>query len=80
VYRSRAWRGKQVCAGLATPLRLADYLKQFLLRQSPDLPPDLCEQAQGSPLFAQFSPGAANWLCRRAELPDTALTFAFEQD
>ena len=56
---------------------LADYVKQ-LIRNSAELPIDLREQAQGSRLFAQYCPGASQWICRPGELPATDLTFAFE--
>ena len=57
---------------------LADYLKQ-VLRDSPELPGDLRQQARFSAYFAQYCPGAPGWLCRPHELPGTDLTFAFER-
>jgi hypothetical protein len=57
---------------------LADYVKQ-IMRNSPELPPDLRDQARGGRMFAQYCPGAQNWLCRPSELPGTDLTFAFER-
>jgi hypothetical protein len=57
---------------------LADYLKQ-ILRDGPELPSDLRQQARFSAFFGQYCPGAPGWLCRRSELPGTDLTFAFER-
>jgi hypothetical protein len=57
---------------------LADYLKQ-ILRDSPELPSDLRQQARFSAYFGQYCPGAPGWLCRPSELPGTDLTFAFER-
>jgi hypothetical protein len=65
---------------------LADYVKQILLGSTlpgggpnPNLPQDLAQQAQGSKYFAQYCPGGTRWLCRPTALPDSDLTFAFEQ-
>jgi hypothetical protein len=64
---------------------LAGYLKSVLLGPAQavphgaSLPPDLAAQSAGSRYFAQYCPGAPNWLCRPGELPGTDLTFAFEQ-
>jgi hypothetical protein len=57
---------------------LADYLKQ-LLRNSPELPADLRQQAQTSPYVARYCPGGLSWLCRPQDLPSTYLAFAFER-
>lgn len=69
--------------GLTQGLLLADYLKAVLLgplapAYGASLPADLAAQAAGSRFFAQYCPGAPDWLCRPAELPGTDLTFAFE--
>ena len=65
---------------------LADYVKQILIgptmpggAANPNLPADLAQQAQGSKYFAQYCPGGTRWLCRPNDLPDSDLTFAFEQ-
>jgi hypothetical protein len=65
---------------------LADYVKQILLGSTlpggsanPNLPPDLAQQAQGSKYFGQYCPGGTRWLCRPGDLPNSDLTFAFEQ-
>jgi len=65
---------------------LADYVKQILFgptlpggQPNPNLPVDLAQQAQGSKYFSQYCPGGTRWLCRPAALPDSDLTFAFEQ-
>jgi hypothetical protein len=65
---------------------LADYVKQILLgptlpggTSNPNLPQDLAQQAQGSKYFGQYCPGGVHWLCRPTALPDSDLTFAFEQ-
>jgi hypothetical protein len=65
---------------------LADYVKQILFgptlpggASNPNLPVDLAQQAQGSKYFSQYCPGSTRWLCRPAALPDSDLTFAFEQ-
>lgn len=65
---------------------LADYVKQIMLgstlpggASNPNLPLDLAQQAQGSKYFGQYCPGGVRWLCRPSALPDSDLTFAFEQ-
>jgi hypothetical protein len=65
---------------------LADYVKQILIgptmpggAPNPNLPADLAQQAQGSKFFGQYCPGGTRWLCRPNDLPDSDLTFAFEQ-
>jgi hypothetical protein len=65
---------------------LADYVKQIMLGSTlpggvsnPNLPLDLAQQAQGSKYFGQYCPGGTRWLCRPSALPDSDLTFAFEQ-
>jgi hypothetical protein len=65
---------------------LADYVKQILIgptmpggAANPNLPLDLAQQSQGSKYFAQYCPGGTRWLCRPNDLPDSDLTFAFEQ-
>lgn len=65
---------------------LADYLKQIMLGSTlsggapnTNLPPDLAQQAQGSKFFGQYCPGGTRWLCRPADMPNSDLTFAFEQ-
>ncbi|MCA1647661.1 MAG: hypothetical protein LC797_20100, partial [Chloroflexi bacterium] len=65
---------------------LADYVKQIMLgstlpggASNPNLPQDLAQQAQGSKYFGQYCPGGVRWLCRPNALPDSDLTFAFEQ-
>ena len=62
--------------GVTRGILLADYVKGIL--RGADLPPDLREQANGSPLFTQYCPGAPAWLCRPDDLLGTDLTFAFE--
>jgi hypothetical protein len=62
--------------GKTQALLLADYLKDIL--RGRDLPDDLAAAARGSKYFAQYCPGANQWLCRPADLPATDLTFAFE--
>jgi hypothetical protein len=56
---------------------LADYVKQ-MMKDSPQLPIDLREQARTNRMFNQYCPTSANWLCRPNELPATDLTYAFE--
>jgi hypothetical protein len=56
---------------------LADYLKA-ILRNSPDVPADLRDQARSSRFFAQYQPGQPGWLARPGELEATDLSFAFE--
>jgi len=56
---------------------LADYLKQ-MLRDSPEEPDDLRQQARGSRFSAEYCPGRPGWLCRPNDLPNSDLTFAFE--
>jgi hypothetical protein len=63
--------------GVTRGILLADYLKSILTGQN--VPADLRQQAQGSRLYAQYSPGAQMWLARPWDLPGTDLTFAFEQ-
>jgi hypothetical protein len=65
---------------------LADYVKQILIgptmpggAANSNLPADLAQQSQGSKYFAQYCPGGTRWLCRPNDLPDSDLTFAFEQ-
>jgi hypothetical protein len=55
---------------------LADALKSVLLGQGPA---DLQLQMQGSRFFKQYCPGQPRALCRPDVLPNTNLTFAFEQ-
>jgi hypothetical protein len=55
---------------------VGDYLKAVLTGK--DLPLDLAADMQGSRYSGQYSPGAAGWLARPSDLPDTDLTFAFE--
>jgi hypothetical protein len=63
---------------------LADYLKSVMLgptwapQKGSSLPPDLNQQAQGSPQYAQYCPGETRWMCRPNALPGTDLTYAFE--
>jgi YVTN family beta-propeller protein len=54
---------------------LADYLKSILTGQN--LPPDLNQEAQGSPFFRQYDPSALNWVHNPSLLPNTDLTNAF---
>jgi N-acetylmuramoyl-L-alanine amidase len=56
-------------------LLLADYLKSVLTLRN--LPPDLAEQAQRSPFYAQIDPGQPLWLRRPGALPGSDLTDAF---
>jgi hypothetical protein len=63
-------------SGRSQGLLLADYVKSIL--RGRDLPADLAQAARGSKYFAQYCPGAAQWVCRAGELPATDLTFAFE--
>ncbi len=68
-------------AGIGTEsLLLADYLKQIMLGpNAPNLPQDLQQQASGSKFYSQYCKGGTRWLCRPNDLPNTDLTFAFEQ-
>jgi hypothetical protein len=63
--------------GTTEPLLLADYQKSIMTLKN--LPDDLKAQAQGSKFYGQYCPGGTRWLCRPADLPNTDLTFAFEQ-
>jgi hypothetical protein len=54
---------------------LADYFKQ-VMRDSPDLPADLRQQAIGNRFFGQYCPNGPRSLCRELILTD--LSFAFE--
>jgi hypothetical protein len=63
--------------GVTRGILLADYLKSILTGQG--LPDDLRQQARGTRLYAQYSPGAPLWLARPADLPGTDLSWAFEQ-
>jgi hypothetical protein len=55
---------------------VADYLKSVITNQN--LPPDLAVDMRNSRFFAQYAPGAPNWVARPAELQNTDLTNAFE--
>jgi hypothetical protein len=54
---------------------LADYLKAILTGQN--LPPDLSQEAQGSPFLNQYDPTAPSWVHNASLLPNTDLTNAF---
>ena len=54
---------------------LADYFKAILTGQN--LPPDLAQEAAGSPFRDQYDPGAPNWVRNPNLLPNTDLTDAF---
>jgi hypothetical protein len=54
---------------------LADYLKAILTGQH--LPPDLAQEAQGSPFAQQYDPSQLHWVRDPNLLPDTDLTDAF---
>jgi len=62
--------------GLTQPLLLADYLKSIMTGR--DLPPDLEQQAIGSPFYRQYDLGKPRSLARPAKLPGTDLEGAFE--
>jgi hypothetical protein len=71
--------------GETSGILVADYLKAIMLgdraaHYGANLPGDLRSQAESSPLFGQYCPGAPGWLCRPAELPGTDLTVAFERE
>jgi hypothetical protein len=63
--------------GLTQGVLLADYLKATIIGQP--LPPDLLQEAAGSPYFQQWAPSQPNFLARPGELPNTNLTNAFYQ-
>lgn len=54
---------------------LADYLKSIFTGQN--LPPDLNQEARGSPFYMQYDPSAPNWVHNPSSLPNTNLTNAF---
>ncbi|HEV8633212.1 MAG TPA: hypothetical protein VG370_03070 [Chloroflexota bacterium] len=56
---------------------LADYLKAILTGRN--LPPDLAQQAAGSPFLRQYNPSTSRWLDRPDQMAGTDLTMAFEQ-
>jgi polysaccharide biosynthesis protein PslG len=64
--------------GCTQGLLLADYLKQVLIGPSPNLPPDLAQQALGSRFLAQYAPGKPASLARPNDLPGTDLSSAFD--
>jgi hypothetical protein len=57
---------------------LADYLKAILTGQN--LPADLNLEAQSSPFYKQYDPGAPDWVRDPSLLRDTDLTNAFTQE
>ncbi len=57
---------------------LADYLKSIITGQN--LPPDLNQEAQNSPFYKQYDPGAPRWVRDTSRLPNTDLTNAFTQE
>lgn len=62
--------------GVTRGILLGDAFKDVLLGQGPA---DLQAQLQGSRFFQQYCPEQPGWLCRPAALPQTDLSFAFEQ-
>ena len=63
---------KQVTEGIL----LADYLKAIMTGQH--LPPDLNQEAQGSPFYMQYDPTQPKFVHNPSLLPNTDLTDAFE--
>jgi hypothetical protein len=63
--------------GLTQGVLLADYFKAIITGQG--LPPDLAEEAAGSPYFHQWAPSQPQFLARPAALPGSDLTNAFYQ-
>jgi len=57
---------------------LADYLKSILTGRN--LPGDLNQEAQSSPLYRQYDPSAPNWVRNPSLLPETNLTNAFTSE
>jgi hypothetical protein len=64
--------------GRTEPLLLGDYFKSILTGYN--LPPDLDQQATGSPYYRQYNPELPTSLERPFELPGSDLTGAFDVD
>lgn len=64
--------------GATQGLLLGDYLKSIMTGWN--LPPDLEEQAKGSPFYRQYNPLAAEGLNRPDQLPGTTMKGAFTRD
>jgi hypothetical protein len=62
--------------GLTQGVLLADYLKAILMGRN--VPTDLQQQAQGSPLYGQYNNSMPNGLNNPAGLPGTNMQFAFD--
>src|SRR5262249_55788787 len=63
-------------SGLSQPMLLADYFKAVLTGEN--LPPDLDEEARGSPFYRLYAPSAPASVSRPDAAPGTDLTGAFE--
>jgi hypothetical protein len=63
-------------SGLSEPLLLGDYVKSALTGRN--LPADLAQDLQASPILRQYNPAAADGLHRPWDLPDSDLGAAFE--
>jgi hypothetical protein len=64
-----------VSSGATQGLLLGDYFKAVITGQN--LPPDLENDAQGSPFYRQYDPNSAGGVARPSELPDSDLRGAF---
>lgn len=64
--------------GVTQGLLLADYFKAIITGWN--IPPDLEQEAQGSPFYKQYDANAPHWVARPDQLPNTDLTFAFERE
>lgn len=64
--------------GCTQGILLADYLKSILT--GANLPGDLQQEAQDSPLFQQYDPGRPGWVHDPTRLPNTDLTNAFSPE
>ncbi|HUX86970.1 MAG TPA: hypothetical protein VMW65_08205, partial [Chloroflexota bacterium] len=61
--------------GVTQGLLLADYFKAIITGWN--IPPDLDQEAQGSPFYKQYDASAPHWVARPDQLPNTDMTFAF---
>lgn len=64
--------------GATRGILLADAFKGVITGQA--LPADVAAEQQSSRFFQQYCPGPVGWRCRPEQVPDTDLTFAFEQE
>ncbi|MCL4543541.1 MAG: hypothetical protein M1118_02910 [Chloroflexi bacterium] len=61
--------------GCTEGMLFGQYLKEIMMDQN--LPPDLQQEAAGSPYLAQYDPSQPDWIAHPAELPETNLISAF---